>query len=247
MKKLLAILLFNCGILSAQDTIVRADSSRIIARIVKVTDNKISYTRYNDPNGTVYETSRSHIARIAYADGTREEYGMTEGERLDKRNPNIISITTTDLVAGVATINYERLIGADIGVRVIGSMGMLGTTGALPDYYSSSYYYSRYKIFSAGIDVHCYVHKGPHLSYYLGALIEYGQTRQRGYWWEFAPPPPQSKIVDYYFGGLTNGVGINTHSNIHLDMFCSLGWRNTLSGGYSDFAARFGFSVGYRF
>lgn len=226
---------------------MKIDSSRIIARVVKVTDNKISYTRYSDPDGTVYETSRNHVARIAYADGTREEYGMTEVEKMDLRKPNIISVTTTDLVAGVVTLNYERLIGANIGVRVIGSMGMLGTTGALPDYYTSSYYYNRYKIFSAGTDIHCYVYKGAHLSYYLGALIEYGQVRRLNYWWEWGPPPAESSIADYYFGGLTNGVGINTRSNIQLDMFCSLGWRNNLNAGYSDFAARFGFSAGYRF
>src|SRR5688572_3612069 len=114
---LLTVFLCIAAGLFAQDTIVRVDSTRILAKVTGVTDTKISYKRYNDPDGPTYETSRRNIARIAYANGTREEYGKTASEELAPDGKNIIGITTTDVVAGVITLNYERIFGGNIGVR----------------------------------------------------------------------------------------------------------------------------------
>lgn len=249
MRKLFAFLgIVGFSGLAAQDTLVKMDSSRVVVKVVSVTDRKITYTRYDNPQGATYETSRNNVARIAYANGTQDIFeGRTETEIVAGKKPNVISITTTDLIAGVITLNYERIIGSDIGIRLIGSMGVLGTTGKVPDYYGSSHYYSRYKLFSVGTDMHYYVFKGSRISYYTGALIEYGQVRELNYWWEWGPPPNASRITEYYFGGLTNGLSIHASHNVNMDMFCSLGWRHNMTQGYSDYAARFGFSIGYQF
>lgn len=250
MKYLLSTLVLFCsGIVHAQDTIVRVDSSRVIARIVSITDKTISYKRHNSPDGPVYEISRRHVARISYADGTQEQYGKTANEQYLSSQPNVVSLTTTDLIAGVITVNYERLIGDRLGIRAIGSMGVLGTTGKRPNSYTYSYYYNRYKLFSAGVDVHYYAYRGRNISYYAGALMEFGRVRMQPYYWDFPPYPyDETRIQDYYFGGLTNGVTFHASGNVDIDMFCTLGWRHMLSGnGWSDYSARFGFSVGYRF
>jgi hypothetical protein len=241
--------LFFVCLLNAQDTIVRIDSTRVIADIVSISDKTISYKRYSSPEGPVYEISRRHVARIAYADGTHETYGRTANEQYISTKPNVISITTTDVVAGVITINYERMIGDRLGIRAIGSMGVLGTTGKSPNSYTSSYYYNRYKLFSAGLDIHYYAYRGRNVSYYAGALMEFGRVRRAPYYWDFPPFPGNlSTIQDYYFGGFANGLTFHASGNVDIDLYCSLGWRHMMSGnGWSDYAARFGFSVGYRF
>lgn len=240
------------GLLCAQDTIVRIDSSRIVAKVLSVTDKIITYTRYKSPDGPKYETSRRTVARIIYADGTTEYFGKTINEEFVDKHKNIVSLTTTDLVTGVITANYERIVAGKVGLRFTFSMGVLGTSGKKPDYYTNSYYYNRYKLFSAGTDIHFYAYRGRYISYYAGALMEYGRVRTTDYYWDFPPYYPTSQIRDYFFGGLTNGMAIHATEHLQLDMYCSLGWRHMVGdigyyGGYSDYAARLGFSLGYRF
>lgn len=248
MKKLLTILLVFCAtLINAQDVIIKVDSSRIDAKVITITDKTISYKRSNSPDGPTYEISRRYVARIQYADGSVEVYGKTANEEFSTRDKNSVSITTTDVIAGVITVNYERTFFGKLGVRAIGSIGMLGMTGKKPDYYTNSHYYNRFKIFSAGLDMHYTYYHGRNISVYSGALVEFGQVRKSNYFWDFPPygsPGPES----YYFGGITNGMKMHTGTPLELDMFCTVGWRQGTSPyNYNDFGARLGFSVGYSF
>jgi hypothetical protein len=248
MKKLLTLFVIFCtSILYAQDIIVQVDSTRIDAKVVTVGDKTITYKRHNSPDGPTYEISRRYVARIQYADGTVEVYGKTANEMFSSKEKNVISITTTDIIAGVATLNYERTFFGKVGVKATGSIGMLGLSGKRPDYYTSSYYYNRFKIFSVGIDVHYTYYHGKNISLYTGVMTEYGQVRNGNYFWDFPPYGPIGP-QKYLFGGLTNGIKIHTGTPLELDMFCTLGWRNTSSPyAYSDYSARVGLSLGYKF
>lgn len=248
MKKLLTLfaLVFSIAV-HAQDTIVKIDSTRIIAKVTRVTDRTIEYTRYANPDGPVYQESRHVVARIIYKDGTVEHYGATANEVVASKDPNIITITASDFLTGVATLNYERVIGSRIGIRAIASMGIMGTTGKQPTTFYDNYYYSPYKLFSAGIDVHYYAWLGQRLSYYVGALMEFGRVRKAYYWRDFPPYEPYTKILSYYTGGITNGVSLRATTHITLDMFLTLGWRGEMEYQYHDLTARMGLSMGYRF
>ena len=238
---------------SAQDVIVRTDSTRINAQVTNVNDRKITYKRSDNPEGPVYEIARKFVARIIYANGTTEQFGGPTGDAILDKHKNSIGLTTSDLLSGVITLNYERRIGGEFGIRVIGSMGVLGTTGKAPmAYYNNNFYYSRYKVFSTGIDVHYFAFQSRRLNYYLGALTEFGQTRRSPYYYYFDiyPYPNMdlhSKIVSYYFVGLTNGATIHASDHVALDLFTSLGWRGDFDNQFNDLSARFGFSIAYKF
>jgi len=247
-KKLITLLIVFCTTLvNAQDIIVKIDSSRIDAKVVTIDDKVITYKRYTSTDGPTYEISRRYVARVEYADGTIEVYGKTANEAFSSKDKNAVSITTTDIIAGVVTLNYERIFFGNLGVRATGSIGLMGLSGRKPDYYTNSYYYNRFKVFSTGLDIHYFYYHGRNISLYSGALIEYGLVRKGNYFWDFPPyGPPQPE--DYYFGGITNGIKMHTGSPLELDMFCTLGWRQSVSQyAYSDFGARLGFSLGYKF
>lgn len=249
MNKLLTcfLILFASG-LFAQDTIVKMDSTRVVAIVKEVSDKKIKYVRHNNPDGPVYEVSRIHVARIIYADGTRETYGTTADEEISGSQKNIVALTTSDVISGVGTIYYERLIGSDMGLRLVTSMGALGVSGKVPDYYGGNYY-NRYKLFSTGIDIHYYAYRGNRLSYYVGSLIEYGRVRKRDYWYDYPYPYPYpaSRIEDYAFVGITNGLTIHSNKFVNIDLYTSVGWSNNFQHNGNDISARLGLSVGYRF
>lgn len=242
-----ALLFLFVSALHAQDVLVKVDSSRIQVKVITVTDKVITYKSYSNQDGPVYEISRRYVARIQYENGTVERYGKTVSEELRDPRNNSISLTTTDLISGVITLNYEHTFFGKLGVRVTGSTGIMGLSGKRPMSYTNSYYYNRYKIFSAGLDIHYTYFQGRNISLYTGALVEFGQSRKSYYYWDFPPYGPIGP-ENYYFGGITNGIKIQTGSPLELDMFCTLGWRSGLSPySYSDFGARFGLSLGYKF
>lgn len=244
--------LFLLTFAHAQDTIVRMDSSKIYARVIGVTDKKITYERTNVPNGPVYEISRMNVARVHYANGAVEHYGSEYAidPIVDKKNT--VSATLTDVVSGVMTLNYERLLWNDVGVRLIASRGMLAHTNpSNSEYYHGSTYYSRFKNFSFGLGINYYVYRGEKVDYYLGAMVEYGQVKRRlgGYWgpYPYPTPAPAFRTVDYYMGGITNGISLKSRGPLAMDIFTTLGWRRYSTNDDADLSARIGFNLGYKF
>ena len=57
---------------SAADLIVRTDSTRIQAKVMRVGTTEIEYHRADNPGGPVYSVKRAEVAFITYANGTRD-------------------------------------------------------------------------------------------------------------------------------------------------------------------------------
>ena len=232
----------------AQDTIVRRDSAKIVAKVLTVDSKTITYQRYNSSESPVYSIGVSEVARIAYHDGYSEKFGKRSTTEIQLKK-NSVGVTITDAVAGMLTLNYERIFWNDFGVRVQASRGLLASqypkSGSY--FYQATYYYSRFKPLSVTLNMHYYARKTSNLSYCVGAAMEYGQSQQCGYWGGCFPSPSEPRIVEYYMAGLTNGVAIKTNGPISLDLYTTLGFMREST--YDDFqpAARFGFNVGYRF
>lgn len=76
MKHLLFLLaaLFACRTATAQDLIVKTDSTRIEARVAEVSPEAVRYKRFARPEGPVYVLPVGQIAYIRYADGFMEYY-----------------------------------------------------------------------------------------------------------------------------------------------------------------------------
>jgi hypothetical protein len=251
MKNLLTFtILLIAGVAFAQDTIVRNDSAKIVAKVLTIDGKTITYQRHNNPDGPTYLIYKSEVARIRYADGFTEKFGKRASDAVVFRK-NAVSITITDAVSGMLTLNYERIFWNDIGVRVQASRGMLASKYPVNNggyWYSGNYYYSRFKPLSVGLDIHYYVHKSANISYYVGSLMEYGQNQQCDYWGCFpAPSPNEPRIVEYYMAGLTNGVALRSNGPLSLDLYTTLGFMREYRWDELEAAARFGFNVGYRF
>jgi hypothetical protein len=233
----------------AQDTIVRTDSAKIVAKVLTIDNKTITYQRYSSPDGPTYVIYRTEVARIAYADGFTEKFGKRGSTDPVVLKKNSVSVTITDAVSGMLTLNYERIFWNDIGIRLSASRGMLASK--LPDgnrsyFYGAHFYYSRFKPISLTLDVHYYAHKSANISYYVGAAMEYGQSQQF-IWGGWYPYPNDHRTTEYYMAGLTNGVALRSHGPISLDLYTTFGFARDYRWDNLEAAARFGFNVGYRF
>ncbi len=249
MNKLLTLLsILLATLVSAQDTIVRRDSARIVAKVTTIDQKKISYQRYGHPDGPSYEISRGDVARIIYADGSTEKINKHSESIPVLTKKNIASVTITDAVSGMLTINYERIFWGDIGVRLSASRGLLAAQKSPGGYYySPNSYYSRFKPLSLSLDIHYYAAHNHAFSYYIGAAMEYGQTKQSYYWGCFPPFPSEPTITEYYMAGITNGISFRTNAPISLDLYSTVGAKRDSGSDYLNPALRVGFNVGYRF
>ncbi len=251
MRKYLFLgLILIADVASAQDTIIRNDSAKIIAKVLTIDSKTITYQRHNNSDGPTYLIYKSEVARIIYADGFSEKFGKRASDVIVFKK-NSVSVTITDAVSGMLTLNYERIFWNDLGVRLQASRGMLAsqlpnTYGNAGNYYSGNYYYSRFKPLSLGLDVHYYVHKTANISYYVGAGMEYGKS-QRFSWGHWGPLPAEPRTVEYYMAGLTNGVALRSNGPLSLDLYTTLGFQREYRWDNLEAAARFGFNVGYRF
>jgi len=77
MKK--TLLFFLCAMCcatsaSAQDTILKRDSSRIEARVTEISPVEVRYKRYSNPDGPTYVLPVSDIVSIRYANGEEERF-----------------------------------------------------------------------------------------------------------------------------------------------------------------------------
>lgn len=252
MKTLLTLcFVCACTLLFAQDTIVRIDSARIVAKVLTIDNKTITYQRHNAPDGPTYVIFRHDVARITYADGFTEKFGKRSQLEPVKMKKNSASVTITDAVSGMLTVNYERIFWNDLGVRLSASRGMLAsqetnTHGNGGYFYSGNYYYSRFKPMSLTLDVHYYAHKSSNISYYVGAAMEYGKSK-RSDWGGWYPYPSGNRVVEYYMAGLTNGVALRPNGPISLDLYTTLGFMREYRWDNLQATARFGFNVGYRF
>lgn len=77
MKRTLLLLLaafFGAASAAAQDLIVRNDSTRVEARVIEITPEKISYKRFSNPDGPTYVLPVSDIHYIRYANGEVDRF-----------------------------------------------------------------------------------------------------------------------------------------------------------------------------
>jgi hypothetical protein len=249
MKKFIFLsLLLSPVVAVAQDTIVRTDSAKIIAKVLTIDSKTVTYQRTGNPDGPTYVIYKSEIARITYADGFTEKFGKRSSDAVMLKK-NSVSVTVTDAVSGMLTLNYERIFWNDLGVRLQASRGMLASK--FPEassgyWYTGNYYYSRFKPLSLTLDVHYYAHKSNYISYYVGAAMEYGKSQQAS-WGGWYPYPTGNRTVEYYMAGLTNGIALRSNGPISLDLYTTLGFMREYRWDNLDAAARFGFNVGYRF
>lgn len=68
------ILLFYGILLNAQDTIIKINGDRIVAKINEISATEIKYKKFDFQDGPTYIESKSNIQLILFSNGSREEF-----------------------------------------------------------------------------------------------------------------------------------------------------------------------------
>ncbi|HTF06314.1 MAG TPA: hypothetical protein VK826_19920, partial [Bacteroidia bacterium] len=244
-RKLLLILFLACpGPIFAQDLIVKMDSTKISAKVLTVTEETISYKRWANPDGPTYVISRNDVARIEYSDGTVERFGISTKERMKALDKNVISITMSDIVVGLITVSYERMLVPEFSLRLTGSTGIAHLSKGSPEPVGGYRYYNKHKIFSVGLEALYLVYRGKKMSYQVGVLAEVGSVNYGNGW--YGPTPPQQRR-EYYAAGITNGISLHVSQHFDIALTGAVGWCRDEVYYDPELTGRLGFSVGYRF
>ena len=75
-KTILLLLAAFCGVLTvaAQDLIIKADASKVEAKVTEITPEAVRYKRFSNPDGPTYVLPVSEISYIQYANGEKEYF-----------------------------------------------------------------------------------------------------------------------------------------------------------------------------
>lgn len=77
MKKKLIVLGFACVaacVVCAQDVIVKTTGDSIVTKVETISDDNITYRRWDNLSGPIYTISVQNVARIRYANGVEEKF-----------------------------------------------------------------------------------------------------------------------------------------------------------------------------
>jgi len=69
-----SMLLFFCSFIHAQDTIVKRNDEKIVAKIAEVNTNNVKYKRFDYQDGPVFNSEKWELKYIVYANGVRESF-----------------------------------------------------------------------------------------------------------------------------------------------------------------------------
>jgi hypothetical protein len=195
MKKLLfiSLVLLYSNSLSAQDTIVKNNYTRILAKVLEINQRDVKYKKFANPDGPLYIIDRKDVSRIIYSNGTvdtlsgKQVITVPENVKSDPRvkdfGLNYFSANVADVVFGFASIGYERILkSGKFGIKIPVSIGFKdfeAGDSVQYGYYSEGGdgkgYYNQYKIYSTGLDFYYYTGGQGTLRYFIGPCIEFGQ------------------------------------------------------------------------
>ncbi|HTL82822.1 MAG TPA: hypothetical protein VL651_14010 [Bacteroidia bacterium] len=247
-------LLFCTGFVHAQDTIVKKDGTKVPANITEVNSEQVTYKLPGFPDGPVIIAKKSELSGVIFRNGSVDTYNNIHSGTfgtIDHRQ--MVSINTTDLAFGLITLNWERNMCRDrFAIRIPLSTGIMASSKNTTYYYNMDhYYYTRYKIFSAGVDLLYYPAGQAHpVNYYCGLSEEFGYSQVNpGYFIDFAPYPYELRKVYYAAGGITNGMLINVNDRMSVSAYVTVGIRSEVNiyGSHDLSMCRAGIDMGYRF
>lgn len=98
----LAILMIMVLSVSAQDVIHLKDTTEIQSKVIEISDERISYRLFGEPDDSIYSIPKSSVALIVYENGTMDDFEedkiVLEESDLDNQNPaTVVFIITGNL------------------------------------------------------------------------------------------------------------------------------------------------------
>lgn len=117
MKKLIFIfiLIVAANVLSAQDLIVRTDSTKVEAKITEISDYEIKYYDWDNQSGPLYIVAVDKIAYIKFANGKVTNYSnhvnslSTDVDAVAIGRKNIIKVSPFSPITAHLDFEYERV------------------------------------------------------------------------------------------------------------------------------------------
>lgn len=112
-----ACLLFGLNFVHAQDVILTTESDMILAKILEISEDSISYKKFDNQDGPLYKMSVSRINKIKFQNGTEQTFNdSTETVEIPTEIEEKVTKTDSVLIFGSKFQKTEALweIGAGI-------------------------------------------------------------------------------------------------------------------------------------
>ena len=184
----------------AQDVIIRTDSARIEATVLKVSGQEVFYHPWKQPDNVTTVLDAAAVAAIRYANGYRFTFpavaaGPTGGpSRAALSNGlNVLSIRPSDFLFNNLTFSYERLLGPGrVGLKVPLTLGL--KRNRWDCYGETSTFYQSNKIFSTGLELNVYSNPKKGLRFFGGPALQYGR-----FYYPYISPVPYTYTYTILF------------------------------------------------
>jgi hypothetical protein len=237
---ILFLLLWNAQFAFSQDTIIFRNGVVDAVKIQEISDRKITYKLYAQPDGPLYEVSKLKISSYSIEGGQRETFHSAFDEAGISKN--YLSTNPADLFWDNLSFSYERLVNErnDIGIYTPVRISFDRTDN--PEWKQSS----GRNIFAAGIGAKFYAINGLRFKLFFGPEIEYGLRKTAVY--KKVPKPEDT------YNPIPGTPGdfimvVDRYANSHmLGYYCVTGFRYLiqpnigvhLSGGLGFYDDLFG-------
>jgi hypothetical protein len=200
-----------------QDTIIFRNGAVDVVKIQEISDRKIKYKLYAQPDGPLYEISKLKVSSYSIENGKSEAFHPTFEETGIAKN--YIGTNPADLFWDNLSFSYERLVNKmnDIGIYVPVRVSF-DRNYAQPWKHSSGR-----NIFASGIGAKFYAINGLRFKLFFGPEIEYGLRKTALY--KQVPKPND------YYGNVQGATGdyitvFDRYTDSHmLGYYCVTGFR----------------------
>lgn len=151
----------------AQDSLRMRTGAIYSVKIIEITDSQVKYRTYSNPDGPLYNVSKSSISRIKL-EGKSWEFLQPESEVRRREEENrtadrhhYIGMNVLDLIRTDLTVYYEWLFANDkIGLRLPVTYGFRSAYLNPNSSASNPFGFRRNTVFRTGIDLRIYSGEG---------------------------------------------------------------------------------------
>src|ERR1700744_3333138 len=131
-KLYLAILLFLCHFVKAQDTLVFKNIKKIAAREISFIGADVKYKLFNEANSPDYYINKAELLYIHYQNGTKEiitnKTGALPKDTLLKKNFIYVNLLSL-LFNSEPNLSYERRFKGKFGISLYGGYKFTNVLG----------------------------------------------------------------------------------------------------------------------
>ncbi len=272
LKKILTTVYALTILLSAlaQDTIVKTDGTKVIAKVTEINSNTIKYRVANGSGEYIYESKKNSINFIAYHNGNKEFYNTAVHPKLiedivvveQKKDygKNSIAVNIFEMFFANFSASYERVLkSGKYSVKVPISFG-LGGKPMERDYGTEapSTDFLQNKIYGTGLELNFYPLGQTHTTFYVGLSGAYGSfnyykdsigtSYQYGYGQNIVMA--KNKYVGSHYSGMVYiGGYLGVSENILIGAKFAFGYKReeTLFTDYTQLKAQLDINFAYRF